>query len=73
MDFSAMNCHFCGEGVDTTQIGHYRRVVGWTQTRRQGGTNSVTMTSDPTGWAHSWCIDIEKKRRKGLWQGTSLF
>ena len=66
-------CEFCGEDVDPRGLGNYRRVLGWTQIRKQGGTNSVTLASDPLGWAHGNCVDVEKMKQKKGWQDTSLF
>jgi len=68
-----INCEFCKEPVDTKANGNYRRVVGWVQNRRQGGGNSITLASSPTGWAHGNCIDITKKRGEVAWSEKPLF
>lgn len=57
-----ISCEFCDEDLDPKKIGNYRRVVGWVQNRKQGGGNSITLASDPTGWAHRTCIDTLKSR-----------
>lgn len=68
-----VRCEFCHEELDPRAVGNYRRVVGWTQVRSQGGTNSITLPSEPMGYAHGTCIDIEKLRRSKGWQAEKLF
>jgi hypothetical protein len=55
--FELPTCHFCGEPVDPTETGTYRRVTGWIQLRQGGGGHAIRLTSPPESFAHSWCID----------------
>lgn len=52
-------CPFCGQLVEATRNA-YRRVIGWEQTRQDGGTNQIKLRT-PTGeWAHGSCIELAK-------------
>ena len=66
-------CEFCGKDVDPSEVGSWRRVVGWVQNRKGGGTHAVSMPSEPMGWAHKACMEIEKFKVSRGWQDTSLF
>ena len=68
-----ITCEFCDDPLDTKKIGNYRRVVGWVQNRKQGGGNSITLSSEPTGWAHGTCIDILKSQGPISGSSDSLF
>lgn len=70
MEFS---CDFCGEPVDPTETGVYKRIVGWVQIRKKGGSNAVSLPSEPMGWMHKHCMTVAQyKHKKGL-QDTALF
>jgi hypothetical protein len=58
-------CHFCGETVVMLK-GAYRRVTGWAQLREQGGTNSLSLMSEPEAWAHNGCVEREKQKVRGM-------
>ena len=66
-------CEYCREVVDTKALGVYSKHLGWSQKRKQGGTNSITLASEPLGWAHGSCIEQQKKRGTVSWSEESLF
>lgn len=57
-------CEFCDEDVDTKRNGVYSKHMCWTLKRQAGGANSMTLPTDPLGWAHGSCIDIQVRARK---------
>ena len=68
-----VQCEFCGETVDTKALGSYKRVIGWVANRKQGGTNSVSLSSDLGAWAHGHCIDQQKSRGSVSWNQGEMF
>lgn len=68
-----VNCEFCQKPVDTKTTGAYRKVIGWAQIRKQGGSNSITMASEALAWAHGSCIEQEKRRGSVSWDQEELF
>ena len=53
-------CYFCGEPVDTVQIGNYRKGTGWVENRgAQGGAHALRLPEPHDEWAHPRCIDLE--------------
>ncbi len=57
-----VQCEFCQEPVEVGAIGAYRKVIGWTQVRKQGGSNSISLASEPLAWAHGYCLDEIRTR-----------
>ena len=56
-------CPFCEEPVDPNEEGVYWHVSGWAPFRPSGGGfNSISLRSDPTGFAHPLCIRRETKK-----------
>lgn len=66
------NCEFC-LAIISDEAGVYRKVIGWAQVRKQGGSNSISLASEALGWAHGDCIDQQKKRGSVSWKESSLF
>lgn len=58
-----VTCDFCGKGLDPKAMGNYRKVMGWSQNRKLGGTNAITLPSEALGWAHRGCVEIAKSQR----------
>lgn len=52
-------CHFCHGSIDTEEFGTFRRVVGWAEHRRGGGSNAIRLPEWQYDYAHRSCIDIE--------------
>ena len=69
MDIPQATCYFCGEPIVMLK-GAYRKVTGWAQIREQGGTNSLSLMSEPEAWAHSACIDRQKQIKSGRFKQT---
>tara|TARA_B100000287_G_scaffold427480_1_gene477194 strand:+ start:4608 stop:4781 length:174 start_codon:yes stop_codon:yes gene_type:complete len=46
--------------------GAYRKVTGWAQIREQGGTNSLSLMSEPEAWAHPACVDRQRLKKRGM-------
>lgn len=67
-----INCEFCGKPVETKSLGVYRKVIGWAQIRKQGGSNSITMSSEALAWAHGSCIEQEKRNGSVSWNQENL-
>ncbi len=59
------SCYFCGDPIVMLN-GAYRRVTGWAQVREQGGTNGLSLMSEPEAWAHSGCVDRQKQKKRGI-------
>lgn len=57
-----VNCSFCGDPVDTSYPGVFRKTVGWAEKRKSGGANSIRLPVPTDEWAHSWCIERETKK-----------
>jgi hypothetical protein len=68
-----MYCEFCEAEVDTRAFGTYRSVRGWVKSRKQGGTNSVTLSNDLGGWAHGHCVDQQKASGSISWDQERMF
>jgi hypothetical protein len=62
MEQDYVKCFFCERPVDPHGLGTYRKVVGWTKVRAQGGTNSISLMSPPMAYAHKDCVEIRKLR-----------
>jgi hypothetical protein len=58
-------CEFCGSEVNPRQIGVWRKVSGWAQNRKAGGTNHIALAEDGIGLACDICIQLA---RRGLVQ-----
>lgn len=65
MDIPQATCYFCGEPIVMLK-GAYRKVTGWAQIREQGGTNSLSLMSEPEAWAHPACVDRQRLKKRGM-------
>jgi hypothetical protein len=50
-------CGFCGNMVETTMPGAYRKTTGWAPLRSAGGANAIRLPEPSDEWAHGYCID----------------
>lgn len=49
-------CEFCGERVQPSQVGVYRRAQGWAEVRAQGGTHALAVQQFTGEVACARCI-----------------
>lgn len=56
-------CTFCGNEVRPGEFGSYRKVEGWAEIRRKGGTNQL-VDQRPTGEVA--CASCVRERRLGI-------
>lgn len=56
-------CTYCGSEVRPGTVGSYRKVEGWAEIRRKGGTHAL-VDERPTGEAA--CADCMRARRLGV-------
>lgn len=50
-------CSFCQQPVDPHGPRTYRRVVGWTRPRREGGTHALRLRRELDEYACADCVD----------------
>lgn len=62
-------CALCGQGVETTAIGTYRKTTGWAPLRAQGEANVIRLAEPHDEWAHQYCVGQEA-RGISVKQGT---
>ena len=69
-----LNCIYCQEPVDPRKPGEWTRVTGWTQKRRGGGTNAVSLVESLGQYAHDVCMKEQRLDRQAKELGArSLF
>lgn len=62
-------CEFCNRQLDT-QSSAMKQVIAWVEP----GKNAAKLVTDGAGWAHTLCVQMESKRRRGqTLQSESLF
>lgn len=58
-----VDCHFCGDQLDTSMGRVSQFVSGWERRRRAGGTNAIILRKVHPQWA---CYECIEKLRAGI-------
>ena len=63
-------CEFCGNDVDTRELGVHQYTRGWVKARSGGGGHGVSLAERENRWAHGHCVDREVYGNQGRLFGS---